>query len=196
MRSSKGGHYEREIARRLSLWWTDGARDDVFWRVGGSGGRAKGRGRKGVGTAGQHGDIAATDPIGAPLIDALTIEIKRGYSKNSFVDVIDRPVRQTRSQQIFDKWVQQIIESWEQSGSFSWLLITKRDGREPLVVFPHYLASLIDCTSWIHPNANLSVDILLKKGTKTDFRPLPLQVTTLEVWLKNVTPKMIKALDI
>ncbi|MBM3120244.1 MAG: hypothetical protein FJ006_12010, partial [Chloroflexi bacterium] len=60
--SSKGASFERDISRQLSLWWTHGERDDVFWRSSMSGGRATVRAKKGQKTAYQNGDITATDP--------------------------------------------------------------------------------------------------------------------------------------
>jgi hypothetical protein len=129
---SKGSSYEREICKRLSLWWTDGKREDVFWRSAASGGRAKVRGRQGKQTHGQHGDICATDPIGQPLIDLFTIEIKRGYSKHTFYDLIDKP-KNAALQQV-EKWLLQTLESWKHSGSRTWMLIHKRDQREPMVM--------------------------------------------------------------
>lgn len=36
----KGSVFEREICKALGRWWTDGERDDIFWRTAGSGARA------------------------------------------------------------------------------------------------------------------------------------------------------------
>lgn len=132
--SSKGSTYERELCTRFSLWWTNGARDDVFWRSSGSGGRAMVRGRRGRDTAGQHGDIAATDAAGAPLTDVVTIEIKRGYSEYTVQDCLDR--MNTAAQQEWEKFFEQCIESYENAGSYAWLLITRRDRREAMVWMP------------------------------------------------------------
>src|SRR5262245_2386383 len=52
-RAAKGSKFERDLCRQLSLWWSDGKRDDVFWRASQSGGRAKFRGRRGLQTHGQ-----------------------------------------------------------------------------------------------------------------------------------------------
>jgi hypothetical protein len=64
---AKGGDFELEMTKRLSLWITDGERNDVFRR----------------GRRGGRGDITFRDPIGKPLIDAWNIECKTGYSKKS-----------------------------------------------------------------------------------------------------------------
>ena len=65
---AKGSQFERTVCKDLSLWWTKGKRDDVFWRTSGSGARAKTRSKTGEKTFGQYGDVQATDPIGQPLI--------------------------------------------------------------------------------------------------------------------------------
>lgn len=135
--SKKGSAFERETCVLLSKWWSYGERTDLFWRTGGSGGRAKVRGRKGERTEGQHGDICATDPLGIDLIKLLTIELKRGYSKFTVADMLDKP-RGAAIQQ-WESWLRQVLESYKQAGSFSWLLIHKRDRRSTLVYFPDEL---------------------------------------------------------
>lgn len=136
--SKKGSRFERQICVELSQWWA--GRDDIFWRSAGSGARAKTRGRKGKATMGQHGDISAIDPIGMPFIDAFTIEIKCGYPKQTIHDLLD-PMRADTGHQLLD-WIEQVKESCEQSGSYSWLLIHKRDRRRALVYMPDMVFSL------------------------------------------------------
>lgn len=132
--SGKGSNYEREICKELSLWWTEGGREDIFWRSSGSGARAKVRGRAGRATAGQHGDIAATDPIGGPFIDAFTVELKRGYSEHTIQDVFDR--MDQAGVQEWENFFAQTMESQQQAGSLSWLLFTRRDRRKAMVWTP------------------------------------------------------------
>lgn len=86
---SKGGSYERSLAKKLSLWWTGNERDDVIWRTQSSGGRFTQRAKKGQDTQGQQGDLTCTDPIAKPLTDLLSIEAKRGYSKLDILNHID-----------------------------------------------------------------------------------------------------------
>lgn len=80
MAKGKGSAFEREIAKQLSLWWTEGERDDIFWRTNASGARFTARRKQGKTTEGQGGDITFTDPIGKGLIDVFSIELKTGYS--------------------------------------------------------------------------------------------------------------------
>lgn len=132
---NKGGSFEREMCKKLSLWWTKGERDDVFWRSASSGGMATIRSRKGSSTFGQHGDVQATDPMGQPLIDLVAIELKRGYSSATLHDLLDKKRRNC----IWDKHLEQAKRSAQDSSSLTWLIIAKRDRRESIVVLPAIL---------------------------------------------------------
>jgi len=57
---TKGGEFERLIAKRLSLWLSNGERDDLFWRTNGSGSRHTTRKKLDKDTEGQDGDICST----------------------------------------------------------------------------------------------------------------------------------------
>lgn len=139
---AKGGAYEREICKLLSKWWTNGKRDDIFWRTSNSGGRATTRRKQGKSTKGQDSDITNTDPCGAALIDLFMIEVKRGYSKHTLADTLDRGPK--LGQTMWEQWHQQVSESWQRSGSFSWLLITRRDSRQPFVFMPITIYNQLD----------------------------------------------------
>ncbi len=94
---AKGGSFENKIAKLLSVWWTDGERDDVFGRSDSSGARFTARRKKGKDTANMAGDLTFTDVIGAPLIEHWCVECKTGYSgknkvKDSDGDVVKIPV--------------------------------------------------------------------------------------------------------
>ena len=69
---AKGGKFEREVCRKLSLWVSGGARRDVFWRSAMSGGRATVQGWE----VRQAGDVAAVAPEGHVLTDNFVIECK------------------------------------------------------------------------------------------------------------------------
>jgi hypothetical protein len=64
----KGSEWERECCKRLSLWLTNGVRDDLFWRSAMSGGRATIQHRKGIANKTQVGDITAIDPLGEEML--------------------------------------------------------------------------------------------------------------------------------
>ena len=139
--STKGGSYERQICRQLSLWWTDGTDDSCFWRTAGSGAMAKTRSKVGKTTFGQYGDIHATNPIGQPLIDKVTIELKRGYKKWALMDVLDAPLRNNKpTKQTFEKFLDQVKEDMTNAKTKYYMVITRRDSRRSLIHIPRALA--------------------------------------------------------
>ena len=130
----KGSEFEREISRRLSLWWTQDLpepRDDIFWRTSGSGARATTRGKALKRTAYEYGDITCRDPIGKPLIDLFLIETKRGYSDGA--DLLDllNPKKETY---ILDWW-RKADKEMRQAGRRNKLIILSRNRRKTVVFF-------------------------------------------------------------
>lgn len=181
---TKGSTFEREICKKLSLWWTQDLktpRDDVFWRIGGSGGRAKNRGRKGKETYGQCGDICATDPIGDPLTKLITFELKKGYNRFTAGDLLDKS--NDSALQKYEEWIIQSQESHFQSGSFSWMIIHKRDRREALAVMPYFL--------WYELLPHITISSCSTINFKLQGISCYLTITTLENFLKEVTPNYI-----
>lgn len=187
--SSKGSEYEREMCRLLSHWWTYGVRDDIFWRSSGSGARAKVRGRRGVDTAGQHGDIAATDPIGAPFIRYFTVEIKRGYTDFTAQDLIDRLPK--AGVQEWESWFAQTLESHKQAGSKAWLLITRRDRREALVWFPFSLLGRLRGAGAFEERPLPFCRITTLVRTSSEALVVDACCTTLSSWLGGVRPEHV-----
>lgn len=130
----KGSRYEREVCKQLGKWWSGGIRDDIFWRTSGSGARATVRSAKGQKTSGQYGDVSAIDSIGEPLLQVFSIELKRGYSANSFGDMFDFPAKAKK--QKWEIFYSQAKASAEASGARYWMLIWRRDRRKALVFVP------------------------------------------------------------
>ncbi len=133
---AKGSNFERDICKTLSLWWTDGKRTDVFWRTAGSGARATQRSKQNQSTFGQYGDVQATDPIGQPLIDLCTIELKRGYSHETFANLIEDSQTANAKPCMYAKFIEQAKRDSKKAGSLWWMLIVKRDRRKPIVIYP------------------------------------------------------------
>ena len=73
---NKGPQFERQFSKELSLWWTDGKDDSVFWRTQSSGARATIRTKQGKRTDGQYGDIAAMNEDGKKLLRLFTFSLK------------------------------------------------------------------------------------------------------------------------
>jgi len=166
-RSSKGSSFEREVCKTLSLWWTDGRRDDVFWRTAGSGARATTRRSKGKKTHGQSSDICATDPIGEPLTDLLTIECKRGYNTETIIDVIDKADH--HAIQKFEAMLDQVITDFEDSGTFAWMLIHRRDQRKAVCWMPRYFYNLLTEAIICGPRIKMDLAVTRKLNRQTSY---------------------------
>lgn len=145
MGSEKGSKFERDISEKLSMWWTEGEREDVFWRRD-SGARAKRRSRQGKNTFGAHGDICAVDLIGLPLTNICTIELKNGYGKWSLLDVIDKPPmrknQKNETLQPFEIFMQQVVEDANAVNTYP-VIIGKRDKRQPFILIPRTMQKQI-----------------------------------------------------
>lgn len=132
-----GPPFERKVAKQLSLWWTAGESDAVFWRTAGSGGRATNRAKRGKATKNQSGDICAIDPVGQPFMDVFALEIKKGYAKFTPFDSFDAIAK---SAPMFDAWIEQAKRSMVGNCSISWMIIFQRNGRTPVVATPRKIA--------------------------------------------------------
>ena len=137
MSSKKGGQFERDICTKLSLWWTGGKRDDVFWRTAGSGARATTRSKQGKKTFGLYGDIQAVDPIGQPLMDLCTFELKRGYKKWSVQDILDKSKKMKK--QPLEEFLEQARQSSKDAGTDHAVIIARRDQREAIICMDSWL---------------------------------------------------------
>jgi len=102
-----------------------------------SGGRATVRGKQGKATANQYGDITATDSIGEPLVSKVVIELKRGYKNWSVMDTLDSATPHTTQ---FYKFLQQVLAACKLANTDYFLLICKRDRRQPIVIMSKWLA--------------------------------------------------------
>jgi hypothetical protein len=186
---AKGQDFEREFCKSLSRWWTRGTcneRDDVFWRTQNSGGRATTRHKQGKTTRGQYGDIMATDPIGQPLLDLLTFELKRGYSTSTIGDLLDT-LEQSTSQQ-YEKWLAKAEDTAERSGSVSYALVVRRDRRSPLILMP------LDCMSallYSRPTADIAG---MGVGAVLYLEDRDIAVTRLQNFLDIITPDNVRSL--
>lgn len=181
-KSGKGAAWERELCKRLSLWWSGGERDDLFWRTANSGGRATVRGRKGVSTSGHYGDICATDAAGEPFLRLFACETKRGYSTDTLADLLDKPPGATPSR--YASWIERAEEVRLQAKAYFWLLIVRRDRRLPLVLLPDGAADGLDLFLQYRPSAQLALNIL--GGDSLIY------VTTLDNFFSQVSPKRVE----
>jgi hypothetical protein len=181
MRASKGSSFERKICKQLSLWWSEGKRDDIFWRSSQSGGRATSRAQKGLSTYGSYGDIAAVDPIGEPLLKLFTIELKRGDSHKTPADLID--VEGDNSKHPWMKCLQQTIRQHKAAGSVGWMMIFKRDFRAAMVCIESSIYKYFVGRGKVTMRMRF---ILTSKRQRLDFCVLPL-----DQFLSTTSPKDI-----
>lgn len=180
---AKGNTFEREICTKLSLWWTNGKNDDVFWRSTSSGARATTRSKRGKSTTGNHGDIQAVDPIGKPFIDVFTLEIKRGYPGAHVGELLDSQNGKVNATNEFYGFLQQAAESAKNAKSLYWLLIHKRDRRETMIYFPQsFLAE--------HGHINFKTFVGIKLPSLRQYGWLC--GTRLSEFLSEVSPDEIK----
>lgn len=138
---AKGSEFEREFCKALGLWWTQGQRDDIFWRTAGSGARATARTKTNRSTYGQYGDVQAVDPIGAPLMIRVTIELKRGYNQTSPYHLLDADPKAKLQQ--FGSFLQQARGSAADARTKWWWLVTKRDRRQSMIHLPTALTRIL-----------------------------------------------------
>jgi len=134
---SKGGTFERDVSRALSLWWTNGDRDDVIWRTKNSGGVATARRKtsKSVRLE-EFGDLKSDDPIAIPLFEFFSIELKTGYGKKTKSKIQDNiAVHRINNWAVMDILDSNIKASqffifWEQAEHDA-----RESKREPLLIF-------------------------------------------------------------
>jgi len=159
--AKKGTPFEREVSKKMSLWWSKGERDDLVWHTHCSGGRATVRKRDGRSTAYQYGDLTPTHPEIFPLFDMVVWELKRGYNAWSFVNVVDKAPHMT--DQFIEKWLDGLMEDVSNSGAKWGFMVCRRDQRREILIAPYRaLQKLIDIPG------NLPDDyVILSKGGRS-----------------------------
>ena len=73
---NKGSAFERQVAKELSLWLTDGEREDTLWRSSQSGGRHTTLTYKGRDASSQAGDLSSIDRESHDFIETFLVECK------------------------------------------------------------------------------------------------------------------------
>lgn len=166
---NKGNQFERDFCKRLSLWWSNGESDSVFWRTSNSGGRATVRSSKGQRTENQYDDVCAVEESGRDFMRLFTIELKRGYNRHSLQDLIDSP---DPSKTVYGKWIAKVIDSQRKKGAEFWMLAIKRDRRE-IIVISNFLVLDSHHLDWFNKTLNIYVynlDCLLRDNFREYVR--------------------------
>ena len=135
---NKGSSFERKVAKELSLWWSHGERQDIFYRTHSSGaiGTIHNKTTKGNYST-ECGDIMAIDPVGQAFTDVFTLELKRGYQ----YDIIDF-LHPTKKNMLFKFW-SQVEADRKKSGSMFSMLILKQDRKPTLVMITSECLSVL-----------------------------------------------------
>lgn len=77
MSKEKGNSFEREVAKKLSLWWSNNNRIDLFWRINSSGARHTCmRSKYNIDLYNQDGDITSTHPLSMIFCECFMVECK------------------------------------------------------------------------------------------------------------------------
>ena len=129
---AKGGTFEREICTKLSLWYSYGKDDSVFYRTAGSGGRATHRRKKGKSTPNSEADIGSLTPEGMRLTRLIGFELKRGYNDQTLQDLLDHP-RGGRPDDSCHSW----LTTCEATSTPTYAMIVRRDKRRAIILFKH-----------------------------------------------------------
>jgi len=174
--SKKGPAWEREFAVDLSKWWTGGESDQEFWRTSGSGARATTRGKKGLKTKAHNGDILSVDEVGKPFTDYFCIETKRGYQKDTIQDLLD--CASNAKTQVYQEWINKAKKCCDNSGSVSWMIVFRRNRREPIV--------MMEDLEWIPKTSKSMTFHCFERCSPT------IRLMSLREWFRLVKPEMIK----
>lgn len=123
MGSRKGGEWERQFARQLSMWWTNGTDDCAFYRLGGSGGAKRDK----QGKTGSAGDIRYDKPEGKELTDRYTFELKSyaDVTQDLWSVLVGTPTAR------IEEWWEHVLSDAAIYGRRS-LLILRTNGRAPV----------------------------------------------------------------
>jgi hypothetical protein len=130
---AKGGSFELEVAKKLSLWLTDGKRDDAVCRNDTSGGRATVRLKNKKKTnIYMHGDLKHSDDLAKPLFDLWSVECKTGYASKSILKNGTKKVTHWDVLDLLDSRQKKpmVCSMWEQCVNDAVL-----SGRQPVLIF-------------------------------------------------------------
>jgi hypothetical protein len=187
---AKGSEWERECSKILSLWATEGARDDVVWRTAGSGSRWATRRKRGSDTYNQAGDLCATDPCAQFLFDFLLVECKRGYAKgkpSESINVLywlDRP--SNTKPPLLAQWWEKADEERLRAGRSRAVLLFRRTGKRACIVLERDLMG--DLEDYIGQYKHHVIALYMAEGPT-------LLICDLEKWLEWCQPEAIKRMQ-
>lgn len=136
-KAPKGSPFERETLKTLSLWWSEGEEDDIFWRTPGSGARATNRSKRTITTSNAYGDLAASDERGVAFTQLCVVEMKRGYKQWSPLDSLDKKPKM--KPQVLEQFWKQVVDDCEKAGGREPIMIFRRDQRDTCIIITQNL---------------------------------------------------------
>ena len=126
----KGNNYEREISRKLSIWFSEEKYDDVFWRTSGSGSRSTVNLKNNKITHNEAGDLSYKRIEGKNFIDFFLVECKVGYSP-TILDVVNG---KSPSKNKLVNWFNKAYRECTDNNRIEPLVIFKGDRKRDCVV--------------------------------------------------------------
>jgi len=138
---NKGNNFERKISKKLSLWWSSGEREDIFYRTHSSGARFTNRYMKDKTIIeNQTGDIMSSAEDGFLFISFFTVECKH-YKFLNFWSLIDKPTKDN----LYFWWIK-LKEQCELNNTNPFLIVKQNNRPELLFVneftYKHILKKL------------------------------------------------------
>ena len=130
----KGGDFERDVSKDLTLWLTGKKKPYKFWRMPGSGGLATIHEE----CVDLSGDIRCLDKDGEWLTQLFSIECKNGYPSTSFW----QHFKNIKTFHIKKFW-QQCCDDASKSSKYP-MLIYRKKGKNPIVGIDNTVFSIID----------------------------------------------------
>lgn len=122
---SKGNEFERYVSKKLSMWISGGARDDLFWRTQSSGGRYTQRSKSGKETIHQEGDVASTCSDTEFFSDLFYVECKH-YNDINLWSIF------TGKGSLYG-WCKEYLARSKESGKILFLVV--RQNNRPILLF-------------------------------------------------------------
>ena len=152
---SKGNRFEISTAKGLSLWISNGKRDDLIFHSSSSGARATTRSKSNQDTANSCGDLCYLDAIAEPYMRDYLWEIKCGYTpkikkkkdkngnvkfirssgkKISLADLLDGWGNK-KSKPLLIEWLDKAKKEAKDHEKKHFIIIYQRDRKDACIVF-------------------------------------------------------------
>jgi len=168
----KGGDFEREISKSLTVWLTGKEKPYAYWRMPGSGSLSTIHEQN----KNLSGDITAILPEAEFLTNSFSIECKTGYPQTSFWQHFGR----VKNFNIEIFW-RQAFEDSSRAGKHP-MLIYRKKGRKPIIGISEWISNVLEINNLPSVNFRFGKDVKLPNLVFFDFND----------FLQEVTPQKIK----